>query len=355
MPVLSHSLYGNSLAAWLIFFLLTISLYFLINAVFKFILRRLEYFSYKTETDVDDYFVGLLKSVSRLFILVVAIYFTSLSLSLSEEVVSFIDRFALIALLLQLGIWGSKVASILAIKLVRARNIGPTSSSVISLLTLVGRVIVWSIVFLLVLENLGVDVTALVAGLGVGGIAVALAVQNVLSDLLSSLSIILDKPFEVGDFIIVDDLMGTVDQIGVKTTRVRALSGEQLVFSNSDLLSSRIKNYKRMDERRIVFSIGVTYQTPHEKLQRVPAIIKSAIDSQKNVRFERAHFKIFGDSALIYEIVYYVLNPEYLTYIDSQQDINLILFKEFEKEGIEFAYPTQTLHVEGLALNKDCA
>ncbi|MGA9537034.1 MAG: mechanosensitive ion channel family protein, partial [Desulfobacterales bacterium] len=177
------------------------------------------------------------------------------------------------------------------------------------------------------------------------GIAVALAVQNILSDLFASLSIVLDKPFVIDDFIIVDNYMGTVEHIGLKTTRLRSLSGEYLVFSNNDLLKSRIRNYTRMLERRVVFSIGVTYQTPLEKLKQVPATIRKIIESQEAVRFDRAHFQGYGDFALKFEVVYYVLNPDYNRYMDIQQSINLAIFESFEKEGIDFAYPTQQLYI----------
>jgi small-conductance mechanosensitive channel len=196
-----------------------------------------------------------------------------------------------------------------------------------------------------VLENLNFDVSALVASLGVGGIAVALAAQNILGDLFASLSILFDKPFVVGDFIIVDDLPGTVEKVGLKTTRVRSLFGEQLVFSNNDLLSSRIKNYKRMEERRVVFPLGVTYQTGAEQLELIPGIIKKTIEKQEKVRFDRSHFKGYGDFALLFETVYWVTEPDYNLYMDIQQKINLELFHLFEEQGIEFAYPTQTIHL----------
>ncbi len=197
----------------------------------------------------------------------------------------------------------------------------------------------------LVLDNLGVNITTLVAGLGVGGIAIALAVQNILSDVFCSVAILVDKPFQVGDFIIVGDMMGTVEKIGIKTTRVRSLSGEQLVFSNADLVNSRIRNYKRMQERRVVFSFGVIYQTPADKLEHIPAMVKEIIESVDQARFDRTHFKQFGDSSLDFECVYYVLSRDYNLYMDIQQKINLELFTRFEKEGIEFAYPTRTLYI----------
>jgi small-conductance mechanosensitive channel len=203
--------------------------------------------------------------------------------------------------------------------------------------------VLWAVVALLALDNMGFDITALVAGLGVAGIAVGLAVQNILGDLFASLSIVLDKPFVIGDFIVVDNLPGTVERIGIKTTRVRSLSGEQLVFSNADLLKSRIRNYRRMTERRVVFSVGVTYETGEEKLGTIPGILRGIVEAQGNVRFDRAHFQSFGDSALVFEVVYYILTPDYSRYMDIQQEINFAIHRRFTAEGISFAYPTRTL------------
>ncbi|MBW2550586.1 MAG: mechanosensitive ion channel family protein, partial [Deltaproteobacteria bacterium] len=186
----------------------------------------------------------------------------------------------------------------------------------------------------------------LVAGLGIGGIAIALAVQNVLSDLFASLSIVLDKPFIPGDFVVVGDMAGSVEHIGIKTTRIRSISGEQLIFSNADLLGSRIRNFGRMRERRVVFSLGVTYQTPADKLEGIPGMIRESIEAQDQVRFDRSHFASYGDSALNFETVYYVGSSDYATHMDILQAVNLAIYRKFASEGIEFAYPTQTLFVE---------
>jgi small-conductance mechanosensitive channel len=202
------------------------------------------------------------------------------------------------------------------------------------------------VVVLFALDNVGIKVTALVAGLGVGGIAIALAVQNILGDLFASLSIVLDKPFVVGDFVILGEFMGNVEHVGLKTTRVRSLSGEQIVFSNNDLLSSRLRNFGRLRERRALFTLGVTYQTPREKLQKIPGMIKQAIESIEKTRFDRSHFKSYGAFSLDFETVYYVLGADYALYMDIQQKINLQIHEMFENEGIEFAYPTQTVFVE---------
>jgi small-conductance mechanosensitive channel len=198
----------------------------------------------------------------------------------------------------------------------------------------------------LALDNLGIEVTALIAGLGIGGIAVALATQNILGDLFASLLIVLDKPFVLGDFIVVGDFVGHVEKIGLKTTRLRSLSGEQLVVSNNDLLQSRLRNFKRMIERRVLFTVGVTYDTPLEKLAAVPGMIREIIESQPDVRFDRSHFKEFGSYSLNFETVYFVLSPEFGRYMDRQQAINLAIYDRFAQNEIKFAYPTQTLFLE---------
>ncbi len=210
----------------------------------------------------------------------------------------------------------------------------------------VGRLVIAVIVLLLALQNMGVDVTAMVAGLGIGGIAIALALQNVLGDLFGSLSIILDKPFVVGDFIISGTHMGTVEKIGLKTTRVRALSGEQLVFANSDLLGSRVQNFKRMRERRVVFTIGVTYGTTMDQCKQIADMLKEIVQAQEGVRFDRAHFKAFGAFSLDFEVVYWMLDPDFNKYMDMQQVVNLEIGRRLQAMKVEFAFPTQTLYLE---------
>jgi small-conductance mechanosensitive channel len=200
-------------------------------------------------------------------------------------------------------------------------------------------------VALLTLDNLGIDITALVAGLGIGGIAVALAVQNIFGDLFASLSITLDRPFVVGDFLTVGEVLGTVESIGIKSTRLRSLSGEQIVMPNSDLLSSRVRNYGRMLERRVVFATAVTYETPIDLLERIPRLIREIVEAQTDTRFDRSHFAAHGAASLDFETVYYVRSPDYNRYMDIQQAINLAVYRRFAAEGIEFAFPTQTVFV----------
>ena len=214
---------------------------------------------------------------------------------------------------------------------------------------LILQVILWCGGILFLVDNLGYDITTLVAGLGIGGIAIALAAQTILGDLFSYLVIFFDKPFEIGDFIIVDDKLGSVEYIGIKTTHIRTLGGEQLIFSNTDLTNSRVHNYKRMAERRVVFSFRLPYDTPRSQLKLVSGWVKQIIQSVSNTRFDRAHLFSFGESSINFEVVYYVLSPDYNIYMDIQQQINLQLMEIFEKENIHFAFPIQKLlvHTEG--------
>ncbi len=254
---------------------------------------------------------------------------------------------ALIALgIVQIAHWLSQV-SLVWLKSNLGNSQHSSLHSALGLISFATRLVIWSLAFVVLLSNLGVDVTALVAGLGIGGVAVAFALQNILSDLFASLSIVLDRPFEVGDFIIVGDVQGNVEHIGVKTTKIRSLSGEQILLANSDLLGSRIRNFKRMRERRVVFNVGIVYETPREKVAQVPTWIKDIILTDPLARYDRAHFRSFGDFSLNIEVVYFVLSAEFLIYMETQQSMNLKIMDKFAAEGVEFAYPTQVVHVTG--------
>lgn len=207
------------------------------------------------------------------------------------------------------------------------------------------KLIIWLLGLLYLLNYLGVDVSTALAGLGIGGIAVALAAQTILGDLFSYFVINFDKPFEIGDFLIFDDKLGVVEKIGIKSTKIRALSGEQIIISNSNLVNSRLHNFKRMQKRRVVFSFGVVYQTPSEKLEQIPGIVKQFVEEDELTEFDRSHFKGFGNFSLDFENVYYINTNDYKTFMDIQEKINLKIFKKFEEIGISFAYPTQTLYV----------
>lgn len=205
--------------------------------------------------------------------------------------------------------------------------------------------VLWIFGVLLILSNLGINVVSLVAGLGIGGIAIALAVQNILGDIFSSYSLYFDKPFKEGDFIIVGQHMGTVKKIGLKTTRLESLDGEEIVISNQELTSTRVRNYKRMHQRRVVLHFGVLYDTPPAMMRKIPTMVREVIEATENVRFDRAHFKQFGDSSLDFEVVYYMLNSNYNAYMDAQEQINLAIMERFAQHAIGFAFPTRTVHL----------
>lgn len=249
-----------------------------------------------------------------------------------------------VAILLQVALWAHGAISLgLARHFERHGGAAAQASASATLLSWALKSALWAVVLLAVLSNLGVNITAFVASLGIGGVAVALAVQNILGDLFASLSIALDKPFEVGDFIGVGGMVGTVDYVGLKTTRIRSLSGEQLVMSNADLLKQTINNYKRMATRRIVFTFGVTYDTTPEQAEEIAERVKAVVSADERVRFDRAHLKEFGGNSLNYEVVYIVLSPDYNVYMDAQQSINLALMRELGAMGVRFALPTRII------------
>jgi small-conductance mechanosensitive channel len=343
---LSWTLYGNTLGTWLAAGAVAAATLTVLVLARIVVVSRLVAFAGRTRNSVDDVAAGLARGTRLFFLLVVALAAGAGLLALPPVAQRLVTGLAMLALVIQGALWGNiAIGHVVKRQVAHRVETDPGSAATLNALGFLARLILWSVLFLLALDNFGIDITALVAGLGIGGVAVALAVQNVLGDLFASLSIVLDRPFVIGDFIIVDDLMGTVEHVGLKTTRIRSLHGEQIVFSNNDLLDSRVRNYKRMRERRIVFVLGVTYDTPPEKVAAIPGLLREAVELQERVRFDRAHFKAYGAFSLDFEVVYYVLDPDYNTYMDVQQEINLAILRSFAAGGIEFAFPTQTLHL----------
>src|SRR5688572_17162255 len=282
----------------------------------------------------------LIDATTRLFMLAVATYLAMRWLEVPPRADRYIQVAILVVVWWQVGSWLSAATKHL-IETRRGHEVSGTEGAAsLNILRFVGVVLVWVFAFLMLLTNLGVQIMPLVAGLGIGGVAIALAVQNILGDLFASLSIALDKPFRVGDFLVLGEEKGTVEAIGIKSTRLRSLSGEQIILSNGDLLKSRVRNYGLLFERRMAFKVGIVYETERALVAEVPAIIEKAIRAQPKTRFDRAHFASFGESALLYEAVYTVLDAEYNTAMDIQQAVNLALIDEFARRGIEFAYPT---------------
>ncbi|HKU89779.1 MAG TPA: mechanosensitive ion channel family protein [Steroidobacteraceae bacterium] len=338
-------IFHNSLTAWLIAGSIAATVFVILFGV-RLAIRRYAK-RLKATTDRTEFLEIPMLALCRtalLFMLIVAVAIGSQSLKLGDTLQRVITSALFIAFFWQVGLW--LAAAVRAWVEGRRAHGGIEDRAALSSLDIIrfiASVVIWSLVLLLTLDNLGVNITALVAGLGVGGIAVALATQNVLGDLFASLSIALDRPFVVGDFLAVDAYLGAVENIGIKSTRLRSLDGEQIILSNGDLLKSRVRNYGRMVERRVQFTVGVAYTTPVSQLEQIPGWIREFITREKDTRFDRSHFSKHGASALEFETVYYVLSADYNRYMDIQQSINLNIQRRFAEQGIAFAVTTQNM------------
>jgi len=316
----------------------------IIVKIFKtIVLHQLKKWAEKTQTTIDDFIIiGIEKSVVPI-LYYGTLYVAAKTLKLSPDINNVINILSAVVITFFAIRLITSILNFSIVSYSSKQEEGDKKAKQLKSISALARFVIWGIGLVFLLDNLGFDITAVVAGLGIGGIAVAIAAQAILGDLFSYFVIFFDRPFEIGDFIIVDDKTGTVEHIGIKSTRIRALSGEQLVVSNTDLTSSRIHNYKKLQRRRVVFQLGVIYQTPSDKLKIIPGMVKQIIVDNPTAEYDRGHFKSFGDFSLNFEFVYYVLSAEYAVYMDIQQEINLKIYEAFEKEEIEFAYPTQTL------------
>lgn len=341
---MDKQIWGNAVSEWLIAIGLAAVSTIGLGIVKRLIVFRLGKLAEKTETDIDDMLIDLVKRTRRIILFAVGVWIGARYLVLPDEADAWFHKGLRLVIFVQLGLWAIGLLDYGIHKITGGKDSDAARKMGVSVLNLIGRTLIWSTIALLVLQNVfDQNVTALLTGLGVGGIAVALALQNVLGDLFASISILLDKPFVVGDAITVGDFTGTVEQIGIKTTRLKSVNGEQIIMGNSDLVHSRIRNFKRLQERRAVFTIGVTYQTSREKLDRIPAMLREIVERAPQVRFDRAHFAKFADSALVFEVAYFVQHPDYQTYMDAQQAINYAILARFASERIDFAYPTQVV------------
>ncbi len=346
MNYLEKVYYNNTILEYLIATGLFVVLILVLRLFRKIVLWRLKKWSEKTKTTLDDFIVRIIERAVFPLLNFGAFYLSFTTLELTDKVYKLLHGVSVVVItffILRLVIAVIKYA--IESKMMKEDDTDAKLRQIKGIMVII-KIVVWVLGIVFLLDNFGYDVTAFVTGLGIGGIAVALAAQNILGDLFNYFVIFFDRPFEVGDFIIIDDKRGTVEAIGIKTSRIRSLTGEELVFANSDLSNSRIHNYKRMARRRVLFTLGVTYQTSLENLRIIPEIIKNIIAGLEETEFDRAHFFRYGDFSLDIEIVYYVLSTEYNKYMDIQQSINLKIYEEFAKRGIEFAYPTQTVFVE---------
>ena len=343
---MDYTILNNTTAEWLVALVTALAVAVGLDALKSILVRRLTILAARTETKLDDIAVAALRSTKFLVLVLVGVYAGASLLNLPDRVQLFVGRAAIVAMLVQVAIWGDHaLRTWLAATRAQSSSVDPDRITSSAAITFLVRVALWAIVALMVLDNLGVNITTLVASLGIGGIAIALAVQSILGDLFASLSIVLDKPFVVGDFIIVDKMLGTVEKIGLKTTRVRSLGGEQIVFSNNDLLKSRIQNLRRMESRRIVFGFGVSHLTPAPVLRELPAMIEEIVEAQPQVRFDRAHLNGIAAPVFNFEVVYYVDNTDYTVYMNVQQEIYLSIIAGLEARGVALALPVQTVRL----------
>ena len=318
---------------------------FIISFIFLIISKKIIIWNIKKiskKLGKNDYLSEIVNRVHWFFFFIVSVYFSIQFVEIPviiNDIVSYIFIISSVyyAVRILQGISENFIEHVIKDKL--------EDQHIIGFIQKVVKYTIWLFGFFIAVSNLGYDITALIAGIGIGGIAIAFALQNILSDIFSSITIYFDKPFRVGDFIIVNDTMGTVDKIGIKSTRIKSLTGEEIVMNNKALTEAKISNYRKMEKRRVSFSLGVVYGTPKSKLEKIPSIIQKIIEDTNNIAFGRCHFKEFGDFSLNFETVFFVESGVYLDYMDSIQKINLEIVSAFENENIEMAFPTQTIHM----------
>ncbi len=345
--ILTTTYFGNTGENYLISLGLFLGLFLIFWCFDKYLIHHFRKIAKKTKTNWDDIFVSFLSGISWFFYFYLALYVAFKTLKL-PEILNDISFYILIVFIIYYVARGiSKIIDYFVEKQVSKRKehqLGNTS--MMKVFGTLAKVLIWSVLLLVMLSNLGIEITPLIASLGIGGIAIALAFQAILGDLFNAFVIYFDKPFKEGDFIIIGDDMGIVEHIGIKSTRIKTLQGQELVVSNTELTSTRVNNYKRMEKRRISFGFGVTYNTGIKNLKEIKKIVARVIKSVDKADLDRVHFKEFGSSSLNFEIVYYIDSADYNEYMDIQEKINLNIYKEFERRGIEFAFPTQTIHLD---------
>jgi small-conductance mechanosensitive channel len=334
------------LRSWLVALAAALSVLVLLFALRRALRGRLGRLIGRIPGRLDDIAVQTLQRTSGVFICAVALYVGAQWLVMPKVLLRLSDVAMLLVTCVQAGAWAQRMV-VLSVEAIHPEGTGARGTAGAAFKFL-GTLLIWSVVFLLVLQNLGIQISALLAGLGVGGIAAALALQTILADLFASLSIFTDRPFDLGDFIAVDGYMGTVNKVGLRSTRLTALGGEHIVLPNGILMKTPIRNFRRMHERRVVTRIGIEYGVPYEKVRKVPGLLRSLIEAQTGLRFDRAHFAEYGSSALLFELVYYVLGSDYSQHMDLQQELLLEIMRTFEAEAIPFAFPSQTLYLRGL-------
>ncbi|HEX8956480.1 MAG TPA: mechanosensitive ion channel family protein [Burkholderiaceae bacterium] len=333
----NETLFGLPVWDWLGASVLACMSFLIMLGALKLAVARLNAKAHSRQARIAQTVAEVLAATNWLLVGLASIMIGSSALSLSGRWTMVVAHLWFIMLALQTGLWAHRMASIWKRDHLLERR--GTNLVIATLLTSLMHVGVWAIVLLAVLENAGVNITTLIASLGVGGVAIALALQNILGDLFAAISIAVDKPFEVGDSITAGEISGTVERIGMKSTHIRSISGEQIVCSNMNLLKLTIQNFKRMSQRRIVFRLNLSYQTPMELVEKIPGMVRQIIEKFDKVSFGRAHFVRLGASSLEFEVVYTVLDTDYDLYMNIQQDINLGIMRRLSAAGADIALP----------------
>jgi small-conductance mechanosensitive channel len=345
--LLAYRWLGDPVERWLLAATFIVVATTVLWALKRLAVKRLTVFAKRTRTELDDLLVDLLSRTRVLLIFVSTISPATGVLRLPADVHNTLRVVSVIALLVQLAIWGNAFISFWTDRYGRrGADVSGAGTTALSTMAVFARMLLGLLLILFLLDNLGVDVTALIAGLGIGGIIIALALQNVVADMLGALAILTGKPFVVGDFIEAQGMMGTVEGVGLRSTRMRTLSGDELIFPNKKLLDGTIRNHTRMSERRVDFRLAVTYDTPPEKLERIPTIAREAVQRHPLVCFDRAHFRTFRDWSLEFDVIYVIASSDFAVYADIQQQINLELIRRFSEEEIAFAKPAQVVEVK---------
>ncbi len=334
---------GVSVLDWMIIICIAVVLWMSLSYVKRRCSKRLAVVARRTETHWDDIAVRMINRTHGVFLFVVSFYVASRIMGADDKAIALLYKLTVVATFFQAALWGNELVGYGLSRYLAKRyhqdQASENSLATYSAINITAKFLLWTVLFLLLLDNLGVNITALVTGLGIGGIAVALAVQNILGDIFASLTIVIDQPFEVGDFIVIDDRSGTVEAIGLKTSRVRALSGEQLIFPNKKLIEGYIQNFKRMQERRIDFKFSIEYNTPLDKIAAIPAAVKAIVEKQPNLRFDRAHLANLGAASLEYEVVYIMQSADYNLYMDVQQAINIEILRKLREMKVNVFTP----------------
>tara|TARA_B110000116_G_scaffold43141_1_gene35600 strand:+ start:4806 stop:5849 length:1044 start_codon:yes stop_codon:yes gene_type:complete len=344
--LLSSVWVNNRTLDWTVAALLVLSVIGVLKLLISTIATRMALSSKKTETKLDDLILRCLENVKTISIVFFGFYLGALNLNLPTVVDEFLQKGLILVFLLQGALWANTVVNHILTDWAREKYSGDsTISTALGSIGFLVRGAVWAMFLMLALDNVGLDVGPLIASLGIGGVALALALQNVLGDLFASFSIVFDKPFVVGDFIETGGFEGRVQHVGLKTTRLEALSGEQLIVSNSDLLSSRIRNFEKRAKRRISFILRVVYDTPSEKLEKIPGILREIIKKQKVAQFDRAFLTKLGTHGINFEAVYFIEAPDLSSFGTVNHDINMGIIEKFGLEGIEFAVTSKTINV----------